>query len=273
MKKNTYQYLLICIPLFCLASFGAVAQVGINTTTPASGALLDVSSTNKGILIPRVELTGTNDNSTITPSATIGLLVYNTDIANAGSLQVTPGFYYWSGNTTRWRRFFNQGYALYFQQGNELNPSNTTDNVLPDLDTGNTNITVPFSGTYQIICTGYYSIGNQSGTVDGAGQASLSLYMRTNTGALTKIKESYVTSISKRIGGTSLQNLAQQVTIIQNVELDANSTYRFQTRGREWVTRNAAAGRFGRDTNGYPGALGVTNAQKGTMSITLIKQN
>lgn len=67
------------------------AQTGIGTTTPDASAKLDVSSTNKGFLPPRVTLTSATDTSTI-PSAAEGLLVYN-----KGSLGLQAGYYYWNG--------------------------------------------------------------------------------------------------------------------------------------------------------------------------------
>lgn len=59
--------------------------------------MLDISSNDKGMLIPRVSLTGTSDISTISSPAT-SLLVYNTRTVS----NVTPGFYYWNG--TAWTR-------------------------------------------------------------------------------------------------------------------------------------------------------------------------
>ncbi len=75
------------------------AQVGINTTTPANGAMLDVTSTDKGLLIPRVALNSTISTSPITPAPTTSLLVYNTANAGSGTTAVSPGFYYWSGTS------------------------------------------------------------------------------------------------------------------------------------------------------------------------------
>jgi hypothetical protein len=48
------------------------AQVAINTTGTEShaSAMLDVSSDSRGLLIPRVNLTSVNDNSTIASPAT-----------------------------------------------------------------------------------------------------------------------------------------------------------------------------------------------------------
>jgi uncharacterized protein (TIGR02145 family) len=70
------------------------AQVGIGTTTPATSAQLDISSTSKGLLIPRVALTGTTDAVTISSPA-VSLLVYNTTVNS----YVTPGYYYNSGTS------------------------------------------------------------------------------------------------------------------------------------------------------------------------------
>jgi hypothetical protein len=55
-------------------------SVGIGTSTPNASARLEVSSTNQGVLIPRVSLTSVTDAATI-PSPATSLLVYNT---NAG---------------------------------------------------------------------------------------------------------------------------------------------------------------------------------------------
>jgi hypothetical protein len=73
--------------------FGAAAQnVGIGITAPDPSALLDITSANKGLLIPRVALTSLTDAVTI-PSPANSLLVYNTNGAVTGG----AGFYYNSG--------------------------------------------------------------------------------------------------------------------------------------------------------------------------------
>ena len=77
--------------LFGVLSF---AQVGINTTT--TNAALDVTSTDDGLLIPRVALTASNVASPLT-LPTISELVYNTATAGISPNNVTPGFYYWDG--------------------------------------------------------------------------------------------------------------------------------------------------------------------------------
>jgi hypothetical protein len=79
------------ILLLLFLSSSLFAQTGIGTTTPNASAKLDVYSTNKGFLPPRVTLTSVSDVSTITSPAE-GLLVYN-----LGSVGLQAGYYYWNG--------------------------------------------------------------------------------------------------------------------------------------------------------------------------------
>ncbi|WP_028376476.1 hypothetical protein [Leeuwenhoekiella sp. MAR_2009_132] len=97
IKLLPLKFFIFSIALFF--SFVSHAQVGIGTTTPANGSLLDIEASDKGLLIPRVSLTGITDNTTITPSATKGLLVFNQAVTT-GANAVTEGFYYWDG--TKW---------------------------------------------------------------------------------------------------------------------------------------------------------------------------
>jgi len=73
-------------------------NVGIGTSTPSASSVLELSSTNQGVLLPRVALTSTTSASPISSPAT-SLLVYNTATAN----DVVPGYYYWDGS--KWLSF------------------------------------------------------------------------------------------------------------------------------------------------------------------------
>jgi hypothetical protein len=93
--------------LFLLAfAFKVNAQTGIGTTSPNASAKLDVNSTEKGFLPPRVALTSTNTFSPVTGlsgttalATAAGLLVYNTASAGTAPNNVVPGYYYWNGTT------------------------------------------------------------------------------------------------------------------------------------------------------------------------------
>ncbi|MES2798700.1 MAG: tail fiber domain-containing protein [Bacteroidota bacterium] len=99
MKK--YNYISSAVLTFFVST--ALAQnVGIGTATPAASAKLDITSTNSGLLVPRVALTATNAAGPIAAPAT-SLLVYNTATSGVAPNNVTPGFYYWSG--AAWQRF------------------------------------------------------------------------------------------------------------------------------------------------------------------------
>ena len=74
------------VSLFLIIGNVVCAQVGIGTTSPSSGAMLDITSTSSGVLIPRVTQTQRNAIS----SPTTGVLIYQTDN--------TPGFYYYDGS-------------------------------------------------------------------------------------------------------------------------------------------------------------------------------
>ena len=91
--------------IFYLIAYTSIAQTDIGTTTPDPSAKLDLSSTNKGFLPPRVTLTGTTDITTIANPAT-ALLVYNTGT----NTNISAGYYYWNGSA--WTKIGNNGSIL-----------------------------------------------------------------------------------------------------------------------------------------------------------------
>lgn len=93
MINLTLKSFFLTIIISLLGNSNCNAQVGIGTVLP-EGAL-DVSSTNEGLLIPRVALSATNVATVLSP--TVSELVYNTFTSALGPNQVAPGFYYWNG--------------------------------------------------------------------------------------------------------------------------------------------------------------------------------
>lgn len=100
-----------------LISFLSFSQVGINTTSPNPSSIMDISASDKGLLIPRVSLTGVTDTVTI-QSPAIGLLVYKT-----GASIMPEGFYYWNG--TQWQYLLTDEKEFWSLTGNTIN--NSTD--------------------------------------------------------------------------------------------------------------------------------------------------
>lgn len=84
MRKINY---LLTLGFLCtgLVTFAQKENVGIGTVKPDQSAVLDISSTNKGLLTPR--MTAMNRNAIQNPA--VGLIVYQTDLLS--------GFYYYDG--------------------------------------------------------------------------------------------------------------------------------------------------------------------------------
>lgn len=98
MKKLLLTATIAFAVLTSTESFG---QQGFGTNTPDKSAAVDIVSSQRGLLIPRLNLTGTNVAAPVQSPAQ-SLLVYNNATAGSGATGVTPGFYYW--DTNRWVR-------------------------------------------------------------------------------------------------------------------------------------------------------------------------
>jgi|GEM_PF-1187685 len=92
MKRKTKLWL--CLLLLSGPAAYAQVKIGDNPNTINSNSMLELESTNKGFLAPRVTLTSLSSATPLTAPVTTGMLVYN----NGGT--VAEGFYYWSG--TKW---------------------------------------------------------------------------------------------------------------------------------------------------------------------------
>lgn len=105
MRNRKRYYITIFLIIGIVISLHA-QNVGINSTgaAPDGSAMLDVSSTNKGLLIPRVALVNAT-NPIDTPVE--GLLVYN----NGGSIG-PDGFYYFDG--TSWKSLASGGSSGHY---------------------------------------------------------------------------------------------------------------------------------------------------------------
>ena len=97
MRERYLLPVIVACILQLFASSSAVAQnIAINTTgfNPAASAMLDIQSTDRGLLIPQINLTSITDAATVTSPAH-SLLIYNTNAALADG----KGYYFNSGST------------------------------------------------------------------------------------------------------------------------------------------------------------------------------
>jgi Chaperone of endosialidase len=89
---------------FILIALLAKSQVAINITAapPAASAMLDVTSSNKGILFPQVSIDSLKDITSI-PSPANGLVVYNLTQPGVRN-DMARGYYWYSTNAGTWIR-------------------------------------------------------------------------------------------------------------------------------------------------------------------------
>ncbi|NTW34255.1 MAG: hypothetical protein HGB12_16825, partial [Bacteroidetes bacterium] len=93
MNKTKTLFLSVVISLLNALEVYSQVAIDVSGSQPNSSAMLDVVSSDRGLLIPRVALTQTTNAAPVTSPA-ISLLVYNTATVN----DVIPGFYYWDGS-------------------------------------------------------------------------------------------------------------------------------------------------------------------------------
>ena len=166
-------------------------NVGIGGT-PNAAAKLDISATNKGILIPRI----TQANRPATPVE--GLMIYQTDN--------TPGFYYY--NSGSWKRVVNN---------TELSSSGSIIPFSSGLPVTLTTLLTGLSGT-----TGLVGFGNSAsgvslvgGNIDltGAGGTLLNFgFVAPRAGTITSIAAHFSTTLALALIGSTLNITAQLYT-------------------------------------------------------------
>ena len=156
--RKVISSLLLIIGIAILAQSTLLAQIGIQTDNPDQSAILDIVSSNKGLLIPRINLTSNLQNPDPVSSPATGLLVYN-----SGNNQ-DNGFYYWSGSS--WMMLKPQ------EAGDIQGPSSSTDNAV-----------VRFEGTSGKIIQNSSVILDDAGNITGVNNITTAAFtMPTNAG-------------------------------------------------------------------------------------------
>ncbi|MDP1622770.1 MAG: tail fiber protein [Bacteroidales bacterium] len=135
--------LLLIASAAMICSFGGRAQVAINTdgSSPVASAMLDVKSTTKGILVPRM----TSAERGLIASPATGLLVYQTN--------APAGYYYFNG--TAWKQEIDAVAGTSNPPANNLLTFDGTNWVAKNLVLGLAGSGQGFSNLQPYLCMNY----------------------------------------------------------------------------------------------------------------------
>ena len=240
MKTTINSIFIFC--LLFIVTISIKAQVGIGTNSPNGSSMLEINATNKGVLIPRVTLTGSTDATTIATPAT-SLLVYNT----ATTSDVVPGYYYNSGtsgspvwirlNTNSLVTGANSGETIRWNSSNSQWQTTGTSALALGNQAGLTN--QGFGATALGYWAGYsnqaanaVALGNQAGSnIQGNGAVALGYGAGNDTqgndaiaiGSYAAISNQASNSIVLNASGSNL-NASTTGTFISPVRSTSNTT-------------------------------------------------
>jgi len=200
MKHKLFFLIFLLSPVLSFAQ----TNVGIGTTTPNQSAALDVTSNNKGLLVPRISLQSLTDIITI-PSPANSLLIYNTNAAIIGG----KGFYFNNGttNAASWIKLnTGSGLVFPFYWGDNSGTS------VFQIDNYN-------NSTTSSAIKGYG--GGNAIAVEGAGNFGIGIYGHSNSG--TGILATSSTGDALKVDGKiKLLNLGSPVAAGKVLTSDAN---------------------------------------------------
>lgn len=225
----------------------AVAQMNVGSASaPNVNAALQITSTNKGLLLPTLALTATNSASPLS-AFVAGMTIYNTAAAGTAPTAVTPGLYYCDG--TQWLKLSTSNGSVV------LNSSSTIDASILGYSpsaTATAGTSAPSSTT--VGSTTATRRGTYTYTANGHTYAAY-----TTSGAITWY-QAY--EAAKAMGGylATFSTDAEWQTIETNLLTDANG---FNTNGA-WIGFCKFSYGAGGALNPDPEMKWITGEQPGT---------
>lgn len=232
-------------------AIGATLKVGSNATTIDANSVLELESTTKGFVPPRMTTAQMN---AIT-GALVGSVIYNTTLnclhqkTSSGWLSMcnsTSPFTYESTQTTILSQAFNSAFA-----------------DIPGV--GSLSVTVPRTAAYTITARGYFASGIYTTITSNSGaQGSFKLVVDG-----TSYDESYLASAGfyNAAGNYNFYGLGAQGTIVKTLTLTAGA-HTISIQGRTWFGTNCTVGTWGILTSGYVNSNG---ADAGKCKLTVIE--
>jgi len=182
-----YIYIITLISCFSIAH-AQTGNVGIGTSTPDPSAVLDITATDKGLLIPRISISSLTDGvpfAALTPAGpATGLMIYNTNAT------IGVGFYFNSGTKASpvWKKILTGADNDWTKATTTSTPAIITDNQYV---TGNVGI-----GDFSAISPLRKLHILQNTSADG-------LLIQNNTGGASAASNLFFATYADLVAGTS----------------------------------------------------------------------
>ena len=230
---------------------GATLKVGNNPTTIDANSLLELESTTKGFVPPRMTTAQMN---AIT-GALVGSVVYNTTL-NCLHQRTSSG----------WLSLCNSATPYSYEATQTTILSQAFNSAFADIPgVGSLSVTVPRTAVYIITARGYFASGIYTTLTSNSGaQGSFKLVVDG-----TSYDESYLASAGfyNAAGNYNFYGLGAQGTIMKALTLTAG-THTISIQGRTWFGTNCTVGTWGISTSGYVNSNGV---DAGKCKLTVIE--
>ncbi|KXN99044.1 hypothetical protein LS48_08175 [Aequorivita aquimaris] len=236
MKRNNFfkeKYLLFL--LLVLTSTVVFSQIGIGTIKPEG--MLDLESSQYGLVYPRVALVKTNQQLPVTNpnggNLVAGTVVYNTSTTSTGDHDVYPGVYVWDGAAInpKWIPQFILEHSALFAQ-NPLNfsvPLSGGFRDVPNLGNGKT-FKAKYTGIYRIEANFNFGAGqalNPSGS-ESVRMATQEGYFRFIFNGTNYDIYTHAYSIKNNITNQNFNRFRHDSSLILYLNLSAGQTYPFR---------------------------------------------
>lgn len=147
--KQTYIFI-TTIVISCVFNTLGFSQIGIGTSTP--NGMLEIKSTDYGLVYPIVSLTRTDTQTILNPLDGLeivdGTSVYNVNTTSNGIYSVYEGLYVWDATNNKWTpQFSKKDYAIRSQNEDVRTASGVS---LLSLGFDDNTFTPKYSGVYKI---------------------------------------------------------------------------------------------------------------------------
>jgi uncharacterized protein (TIGR02145 family) len=255
---KTFTKVFVLLYALILSSAGSYAQVAVNTdgTQPDGSAMLDVKSTSRGLLIPRMTL---SQRGTINNPAT-GLLIYCTEDKQFYSNQGTPASPNWVMLNSQW---ITSGSNIYYNSGNvgigSSNPAYPLNFGLTTGDKISLFGTTPYHYGFgiqdyemQIFIDGSSSditFGHKTATGDfaekvrikGTGQVGIGTYLPDNSAQLEVHSDSRG-FLPPRMNAHQISQIVSPANGLMVYNTEDDKVYVFVASANQWKELNYGAG-------------------------------